>query len=84
MNAAISIMNNRLPDSVADLFALQKKIIRELKLQNEIYFAVDGELDFLKKQNSLLKIQIENVCNLVDRLDNDRHLDAGAGTIGIA
>lgn len=83
MNLSIMI-NNHLPDSVGELFALQKRLIGELKQKNDIYMAVSGELGFLEKQNNILKTQIENIYDLMDRLCSDKHFDLDAGTFGIA
>lgn len=78
------IMHSHLPDSVADLFNLQRTIIRELKLKNVSYPAADGELGFLRKQNRLLKSQIESVHYLIERLTDEKYPEADLGVMGIA
>lgn len=84
MNLSISFVNKHLPDSIVDLFAMQRNLIRELNLKNKVYYTIDGEVSTLKRQNNLLKEQIEFISNLMDRLCSDKMSDAEAGFLGIA
>ena len=84
MTTEFHSFSGNLPDTVHDLVAMQKNLIAELKVKNKIYFGPDEELNFLKRQNHVLKNQIDHLYSMMDKLCSDRLSDNDMGPFGVA